>query len=557
MSYDLELEKIGITPARRTTCPKCSQDRKKQNDKCLAVSVDEGIWYCHHCGYTGTVRTNENGIIARQTGYTKPTLRPQLMPESFFVWFEKRGISRATVEQNKITAQEVFMPNAKAKTLAIAFGYYRANELIGVKFRDLQKNFTQAPSAEKIFYGLDTLDDGTECVICEGEMDKLAFDEAGVKNALSVPDGAPSSDAKTFLSKFSFLENCQSYLTRMTRIVLATDNDEPGKRLEEELARRLGYERVYRVKWPYGCKDANDVLVKFGKEAVIALVQNAGLYPLDGVIQVEHIANDIDLLYTSGKERGISTGWHTLDWFYTVRPGELTILTGVPAHGKSTFMDALMVNLANSQNWSFAVCSPENLPIARHCASLLEKLIGSPFFEGPMPRITSAELAEGKKFLASHFYFVMPAEDKMTIEHILALALALVKQKGIQALVIDPWNEIDHSRASNLSETEYVSKCLTSIRRFARLYNVHVFLIAHPAKLQRDKNGKYPVPSGYDISGSAHFRNKADNLLCIWRDIETDDPTDVHIQKVRFKEVGQPGLISLQFHKASGRYSCV
>ena len=77
-------------------------------------------------------------------------------------------------------------------------------------------------------------------------MDKLALEEAGFMNVVSVPDGAPAKvkeaavpapDADT---KYSYLWNCRAVLDQATRILMATDNDPPGHALAEELARRLG-----------------------------------------------------------------------------------------------------------------------------------------------------------------------------------------------------------------------------------------------------------------------------------------------------------------------------
>src|SRR5439155_5534218 len=148
------------------------------------------------------------------------------------------------------------------------------------------------------------------------------------------------------------------------------------------------------------------------------------------------------------------------------------------------------------------------------------------------------------------FTYLSPVEDNMTIRHILDLAkIAIAEDPAIRSLVIDPWNELDHSRPAGMTETEYVSRALSEIRRFARSHEVHVFVVAHPTKLQRVKNqtghdeaSTYPVPTPYDVAGSAHFRNKADNCICVWRDV--NDPTHetkIYVQKIRFAEGGKIG----------------
>ena len=85
---------------------------------------------------------------------------------------------------------------------------------------------------------------------------------------------------------------------------------------------------------------------------------------------------------------------------------------------------------------------------------------------------------------------------------------------GIRGLVIDPYNELDHQRPPGVSETEYVSQMLTKIKRFAQHYDAHVWFVAHPRQLQQWRGDP---PNLYDISGSAHFVNKADNGVVVHR----------------------------------------
>ena len=121
--------------------------------------------------------------------------------------------------------------------------------------------------------------------------------------------------------------------------------------------------------------------------------------------------------------------------------------------------------------------------------------------------------------------------------------------------MLDPWNEFDHRRPATLTETEYISECLGKLRRFARSHQLHIWLVAHPMKLRRREDETYPVPTPYDISGSAHWRNKADNCLCVWRDEQNpQDPVKLYVQKIRFREVGTVGVVDLQFNPVNGRY---
>ena len=141
--------------------------------------------------------------------------------------------------------------------------------------------------------------------------------------------------------------------------------------------------------------------------------------------------------------------------------------------------------------------------------------------------------------------------------HIINEALPWLEQSTVQprALVIDPWNEMDHYRPSGLSETEYISRILTELRRAAREFKTHLFLVAHPMKLNKGPDGNYPVPRPYDISGSAHWFNKADNCIAIWRDVMNNPQlTQVHVQKVRFNSTGHPGVAELMYDYNQASY---
>ncbi len=105
-----------------------------------------------------------------------------------------------------------------------------------------------------------------------------------------------------------------------------------------------------------------------------------------------------------------------------------------------------------------------------------------------------------------------------------------------------------------MSENDYVSQALGKIRRFARLNQVHVWIVAHPTKLNKKDDGTYPVPTLYDISGSAHWYNKADNGIAVYRPNVKDSKVRVYVQKVRFREVGQPGTAEMLFIKDSGSF---
>lgn len=265
-----------------------------------------------------------------------------------------------------------------------------------------------------------------------------------------------------------------------------------------------------------------------------------------------------DLYEAGGVERGAVTGWPELDRYYTIARGSWTLVTGIPGHGKSNFIDALSLNVADLHGWQVVMFSAENYPPESHIASLIEKHVGKPFNEGPSARMTPDDVRAGMAFVARHFRFINPTAEGMTLDRVLATASALAEAQPIDVLTIDPWNELAHERPEFMSETEYISISLTKVRRWAKRHRAHVFIVAHPRLMQKDRDsGKYQVPTPYDVSGSAHWRNKADQCLCIYRDITAgdDDPAvAIHVQKVRRREHGRIGQVILNYDKVTGEY---
>ena len=285
----------------KVKCPKCSHERKKKSDPCLSVNIDEGIWNCHNCGWKGTLKQNN---YMENITYTKPKVRPKVSEYSkdILAFFNYRSISERTLIKNKVGEGLEYMPQLGRETNTIQFNYYKNGELINVKYRDGKKNFKLVKDAEKILYGLDDITECDEVIIVEGEMDKLAYYEAGYENCVSVPNGASNM-------KLDYLKD---FPDNLKKVYIATDNDEPGRKLAEELSRRLGRDICYRVNFKE-FKDANELLEKKGKEGVKESIKKAKAYPLEGVIGVDSFNLDIDDLYNNGLSRGDLTGHRNFD----------------------------------------------------------------------------------------------------------------------------------------------------------------------------------------------------------------------------------------------------
>lgn len=605
----------------RVLCPKCQGG--SSGEKSLSVTIEpekkSAKWNCFRasCGFSGGCHTDMKNLASKSAFLVPPSsrkrkeepiVRPQVelepLTQDMLDFFSSRGIRKETLERNKVSCVETYDPVLKKKSRVIGFPYHTHDMLVNVKFRTLDKRFWQVKGAEKMLYGLNDVVGESEIIIVEGEMDKLAMEEAGVTNVVSVPDGAPARVKEGELptaeedTKYSYLWNSRAWLDQAVRIIIATDNDAPGDALAEELARRLGRERCWRVRWPFTRedhkfiastfgdernfdqseiekepvkpgqpdpawyrKDANEVLMKDGPKMLQNFVESAEPLPIRGLLRFHEYYDDImKYYYLELKDgQGVKTGWPTLDKYYRVVPGELTIVTGVPNSGKSEWIDALLANLSEQQGWQFAMCSMEKRA-TDHARQLAEKYVGKPFFDLPYskgtPRMSFEELDSAMDWVDDRFHLIRYEDDELpSIDWVLDIARAAVYRYGIRGLVIDPYNELDHQRPSSMSETEYVSKMLTKVKRFAQTAGVHVWFVAHPRQLHQWKG---EAPNLYDISGSAHFINKADNGIVIHRnrdpDGESPDSVEILVRKVRNKAAGTIGNCILSYDRRNGRY---
>ena len=258
----------------------------------------------------------------------------------------------------------------------------------------------------------------------------------------------------------------------------------------------------------------NDV----GQKLTGDLIQTGGV-KINGVVTPISLQPKIFELYHRPTTAGLTTGWESVDDFYRIADSEITVITGIPSHGKSSFMDALMLKMCDKHQWKWSVFSPENYPIEKHVRKLVEIQTGKTFSgQYNTEKIQSGHLAEAVEWMDERFKFVFPEEDSFNIEYILAKVRECSLAFKTNGFVLDPYNEFSHTRPASISETEYVSRFLGAIRRFCADTKLHAFIVAHPTKMQKNDSGGYDPPTAYDIAGSANWYNKADNIISIWRD---------------------------------------
>ena len=553
----------------RTTCPRCSADRKKKYDKCLSINLDDGMFHCHNCGWEGSVaeedewekQERKEQWMKQHTPAPKKVVEYKLpahkgsneYSEKMIAYFAKRGISEKTLHEMGVTEGMEMMPRKDddqgegfISRNTIQFNYYLNGQLINTKFRTADKKFKMVKDARLIPYNIDSVKGQKYCVWVEGEVDALSMYEIGYTSVVSVPSGGGH---KTLDWLDDFMEE---YFDDKETVIIASDTDTKGVELKDELVRRFGADRCKIVTdYGEGCKDANDVLKKYGKDALKDIIDNVDYAPVDGVFAVNDLKSDLDALYEKGWQKGVTIGLNNFDSLCSFEVGRVCIVTGIPTSGKSEFVDYMTVMLNRRYGWKTVFFSPENFPITYHIAKLSEKIVGRPFSKERENRMSREEYEVAAQYINDNFFFIYP-NDNCQVDNILEKAQAYVRRKGCKIVVLDPYNRLDHDTGSE-RETVYISKFLDKLTYFAQQNGVLVILVAHPTKLPKNKDGNYDPPTLYDISGSSAFYAKADFGITIHRD-KMEMCVLAIANKVKFKHLGDIGTAKLQYNVNNGRY---
>jgi len=517
------------------TCPLCSHTRKPKNQKlkCASYDWERGLGTCHNCNTSFQLHTYQRKGNSERV-YTRPETPTDFNEVSTNVetWFENRGISKQTLRDLQVTEGPEFMPQTGKSENTIQFNYLMGGQLINVKYRDGRKNFKLYKGAEKVFYNIDSIVGYDWCVVTEGEMDVLALHEAGVPNAISVPNGATLNN-----NNLDYLDNCIDYFEDKAKIILAVDADEAGQVLRQELVRRLGAEVCYLVDFN-GNKDANDYLLEHGKESLRNVILNSNPVPLENVSTLRDIENELKDFVKNGFKPGFQVGLSNFDKIFSTYTGQFITVTGIPSSGKSDFVDQMVVGYNNNYGWKTAYASPENQPIYLHAHKLMRK------HWQDMPSVGDIG---GNKWeqVANHVndnYFFIDM-DKYNLESILKKGAELVKRKGIKCLVIDPFNKVRDTNAASDDVNRYTMDYLAKIESFCKKYDVLTFIVAHPTKMYKGQDGKIEEPTMYNIKGGGEWYDASYHGLLVHRDYEAKT-TKVKVLKVKFQNLGENGAES-------------
>lgn len=534
---DVGISTYRTTGREKVRCPECDGTRSDKRDKSLSLDHDKGVWNCHYCNWAGSLHEGKRSVVKYQKPEYKPT--PVTPHSSMLEYFRERQILPDVVRHFEVEVRERAGLGA-----CMAFPFRKNNEIVNVKYRTRDKKFQQEIGAEPTFFNRDACLRDKEIYVTEGEIDAMTLYSLGFPNVVSVPNGAGSN--------LDFLGNDGQVIDNVTKWILAGDADEAGERLQQEFIRRVGADKCWRVAWPEGCKDANEVLCKLGGQALKQALSNPNPVPIEGAWEVAQLVDDVKRLYKYGRPTGVSTGWPNVDPYYKVREGDWTMVLGIPGSGKSSFMMAMTMNMAREHDWQFAVYPPENLPPEEYLSQLVEIYTGKPLSADY--GLSEEELDEAMEFLHRHFIIINPMEDQRSLKGVLEIAKSLVLRRGIKGLVIDPWNELEQPTDAGMTETQFATAALIQFRHFCRIHKVHGWIVVHPTKLRKGDNGKFATPTLYDAAGSAAWYNKCDVGIVLHREMQSN-VLEIHVQKCRKKWCGRTGTAYLEFDRNTGRYS--
>lgn len=438
----------------------------------------------------------------------------------------------------------------------IAIPYVLNGVVVNHKYRTIagQKRMAQDAGAPKIFWNADAITDPTlqssALVITEGEFDAIAALQSGIARTVSVPDGAPNKEigeGKT--TKYDYLDMLPG-ADVLPEVILAVDADAAGTNLMNDLARRIGRLRCKWVTYPKAkdparrgrdrLKDLNEVLEDYGERGVVLTIQNAKWMAIPGLHRMSELPPIVE-------PTAYDVGIAGMEDLYRMRLGDFCVVTGVPNHGKSSLVNEVCFNGALNHGWHVTFGSFEQRPQVEHRRNLRT------LFNGKWVKFqTAEEIARADEFIEQHFSFITPGDDDdPTLPWFLEAAKAAATRYSARVVVLDPWNEISHQRPPEITLTEYVGESIKVMKRFARNYDVHLIVVAHPSKMRRDRDGKFPMPGLYDISDSANWANKADVGIIVHRE---SGYVTLRTAKARYPDIGKVGEAKALFDEQALRY---
>jgi twinkle protein len=449
-----------------------------------------------------------------------------------------------------------YFPSIERKAEGLIFPYFVGGQETYFKARCLEeKTFTSKKDAKASFFNLDNVLNGPLDVvyITEGEFDAASLIEAGIpmNRVLSVPGGAPEKlreEDDGPPDGFGYVTDALGMgLNKAGKIVWCGDNDGPGRILRKIMAQILGIARFHYLEWPDGAKDANEYLLTDGADALRELVEQGYLpWPVDGLYRMSEIPEPPPIFTWS-------PGFEEWENKIKLAPGMLSVVTGLPNHGKTALWNQIWFQIVRKYNLRMAVATFETgeKPHLRRQLRSLHSLVPEKDMDGRM-------MAAADRFIEDHYVFLKHKDGQPDLNWLLDRAEIAVVRYGAQAIQIDPWNRMEHRREGRESETDYIGRCLNAVIQFARDMHCHVQILAHPSK--REGHLRRDPPELEDISGSMNWFNRVDQGFVVHRpqfvtpEGKRCTEADLYQKKARFEELGYVCKVGLNYVPEKHRY---
>lgn len=583
VAADMEEQVMSLAIGREVLCPNCSHRRahqKKTSFKVWANANSRGF-SCQNCQIEGFVLSGDQVATPTLKRYEAVTVDTDLPNEIVNYFRDVRGLPLETLVRFKIGHKDG----------AISIPYYdEGGKQVGVKYRNLappgpkDRKMWKETGSKSYFYGIQAMPpeahkSSLALVLTEGEIDTMTVAFAGIHSALSLPDGVVKDAAQG--KKIDVpMKYCADLISRYDSFILALDGDAASKAAVNEWADRLGRHRCRIVKYPEGCKDMNQVLVKYDKQKVYDVIMNAELPPMEGVME---FSEERDLMLQVRKKgfpvvQGIGFGT-PFDTMIRFIKAQMNLFTGIPNHGKTHFVLQVMLRLSITRGWKWAIFTPEqdspskinSQEVPRKMflmQSLVEALVGAPMWDdkiyiddrGNMATVTKMsdeKFLQGFDWINDHFK-IIDAGDTNTLVKILEKVDYLKIKYGIDGFLIDPWNKISGSLGLDNAD---LAKTLIKLDNFCKSREQCMMLCAHPIKMssrESEKHGKIvsipDVPTAGSIKGGGEFYDMIANIFTVYREVGEYVST-IYSWKVKHRMLGLPGQqVKFRFNQINGRY---
>jgi twinkle protein len=374
------------------------------------------------------------------------------------------------------------------------------------KGKRIKKVFVTPKGSPKMLYGMNVVppEHMGDIAIVEGEIDALTIHASGAYG-LSVPFGAKWAGADGRDPNDEWILHDYDWLARFETIYMGMDTDEPGQRATLSIAPRMGLERVKLINWPGETKDANGCwTAEGGKDLVFDAWANAEDMDPARLKKPSFYRQEIwERFYPSNKEEpGDPLPW-TLPFRW--REGELTVWQGFTKHGKTVGLGYVLVHAAATRQRKSVIASMEIAP-PQTLQNMMRQSIGQ------QKPVDDVEFEKALDWLDEYFLIYDCIGTAVADEMLECFAYA-VKKYGVFHCVVDSLMKCDVNEEDNESQKDFMNK----LSAFAKKYHVHVHLVAHSKKPDAKHPEERFYPNAYQVRGSAHIVDLADNLVCMYR----------------------------------------